>query len=204
MKLPVDWLSTEARRSADSGQAIPPASCSRRYPGRPRPGPRCRHCSDPQRQAAPTPIASVPPPVIVPPVQFMVPLTVTAPAVLRVPPLIVRSPDIDEADAIAQRTAREIQGGVARRDRQTVDESEAVEECVTVIPDVSITTSSDGPGSAPVLQLEGVSQSPPAGLIQVTQASSVRSLSWISAGRKPLRRFRRRVGGADERGKRGR
>ena len=55
-------------------------------------------------------------------------------------------------------------------------ESAAVDECVTVMPEMSITTSSDGPGSASVLQLDGVSQSPPLGLIQVTVESSDRYL----------------------------
>jgi hypothetical protein len=62
---------------------------------------------------------------------------------------------------------------------------------VTVTFGMSMTTSSDGPGNASVLQLAGVSQSPPLAMIQVTVASKVRSSSWLSTGRKPGRTPRR-------------
>ena len=74
------------------------------------------------------------------------------------------------------------------------------ESCVTVMPARLMTTSSDALGSASVLQLDGVSQSPPLGLIQVTVASSVLSSSWLNSGRKIRRsteddlRERRRMG----------
>ncbi len=77
--------------------------------------------------------------------------------------------------------------------------SVAVVSCVTVMPGSLMTTSSDDPGNAPVLQLDGVSQSPPLRLVQVTVESSVRSSSWLSAGRKPGRRYtRRRMGTTNE------
>ena len=62
-----------------------------------------------------------------------------------------------------------------------------------------MTTSSDGPGSAPVLQLDGVSQSPPLGLIQVTvekqgpvfEPEDRRAEGpWRSLGRSPRREVR--------------
>src|SRR5687767_1533001 len=58
-------------------------------------------------------------------------------------------------------------------------------ECVIVAftSGMSITTSSFGPGSAPVLQLAGVFQSPPAGLVQLT-AKSVRSSRCSSTGQR--------------------
>ena len=70
--------------------------------------------------------------------------------------------------------------------------------CVTVMSDRSMTALSDAVGTcwslglAELTQLLAVSQSPPAGLIQFIVASKVRSSSWPSAGRKPLRRFARR------------
>src|SRR5947209_6208327 len=46
---------------------------------------------------------------------------------------------------------------------------------VTVMPDWVMTASSPAPGTAPVLQLAAVSQSPPAGLIQFAVAGTERS-----------------------------
>jgi hypothetical protein len=65
------------------------------------------------------------------------------------------------------------------------------EERLTVMPGWLITTSSDGPGRASALQLDGVSQSPPLGLTQVTVESNVRSSSRIGRGRKLRGRSRR-------------
>src|SRR5262245_50013688 len=63
----------------------------------------------------------------------------------------------------------------------------AVVFCAWVTPaplfNVPITTSSADSGSAPVLQLPGVSQSPPAALVQVIVASSMRSSSGSSIKR---------------------
>ena len=70
-------------------------------------------------------------------------------------------------------------------------ESDADEEWVIVMPGRLITTSSEGPGSALLLQLDGLSQSPLPGYIQVTVESNVRSSSKHGTGWK-LREGKRR------------
>src|SRR5437870_1269604 len=102
-------------------------------------------------------MASVPPPVSVPPVQSIVPLTVRVPAVLRVPPLIVRFPEIDEADAIASDPFERFKVASLAETVKLLTTSAAEPECVTVMPDRLITTSSDVVGTARVLQLDEVS-----------------------------------------------
>ena len=148
----------------------------------------------PRARVAAAGMESVPPPEIVPPVQLMEPLTVSAPEVLNVPPPIARLPDIAQLEAIASKPFERSRVASLAEIVRLLTESEAVNECVTVIPEMSIIASSDGPGSTPLLQLAGVSQSPPAGLTQVSVARRVRASRASTAGRKPRRLVRRGVG----------
>jgi hypothetical protein len=70
----------------------------------------------------------------------------------------------------------------------TVSDAEVL--CVTVMPAWLITTSSEGPGSTPVFQFDGVSQSPPLGLIHETVESKVRDSTISPCGRKVHPLFR--------------
>ena len=67
--------------------------------------------------------------------------------------------------------------------------SVALVECVMVtLPGTSITASSSGPGKTPPCQLDAVSQSPPAGFIQLIIAGASRASSASNHGRCRWRR----------------
>jgi hypothetical protein len=149
---------------------------------------------------------TVPCPVIVLAPQFVAPPIVKVADVLNVPPPIVRLPDIEEDALIASEPFESAKFASLAEIVRLPIASPTELECVTVMPDVAMTTSSDGPGTAPVLQLDAVSQSPLAGSIQVTVARSVRSSRRLTAGRNPRRGMRRgeraRSAGTEVRGER--
>jgi hypothetical protein len=108
--------------------------------------------------------------------------------------VIVNPPVIEEFDATASDPFERLKLAWLVR---LLTESEPEPEWVTVMPDMLIATSSDGPGTEPLLQLDGVSQSPPAGSLHVTVARSVRSSSWLTAGWKDRRGPHRRIVATD-------
>src|SRR5271157_1109789 len=141
--------------------------------------------ASPRSSAAPVAMSNDPPPETVPPTQVTEPSTVSSPAVLNVAPLSVRPPAMDDVVLSASEPFEMSRADWLDEIVKLLTASDTDVSCVTVMFGRLMTTSSDGPGSAPVLQFDGVSQSPPFGLIQVTVASSVRSSSRFTAGRKP-------------------
>src|SRR5581483_11774988 len=122
----------------------------------------------------------VPPSFIPPPVQVMAPVTVSVPAPFRLPPERAKSLWMVEAEANANDPADRTMGFWLSR---LLTKSSAPPACVTVTPGILMVTSSAAVGTAPVLQLPGVSQSPLAGLTHMTAAGNVRSSSASSCKR---------------------